>query len=168
MRVDLPALGRPTRPTSASSLSSSRRRFSSPSVPGSARRGARLVGVAKFWLPLPPLPPAGHLEALPVAQQLAQHLAGVVVHDHGAHRHLDHEVLARLAGAVAAQAVLAALGGVDRLEAEVVEGVQAFVGDQEDRAAVTAVAARRAAVRDVLLAPERDAPVPTAASADRI
>src|SRR5205085_969640 len=45
-RVDLPALGRPTMPTSAMSLSSRRSQRSSPGSPFSAMRGAWFVGVA--------------------------------------------------------------------------------------------------------------------------
>ena len=41
--VDLPALGRPTRPMSAISFSRSQTQRSSPGQPLSARRGARLV-----------------------------------------------------------------------------------------------------------------------------
>jgi hypothetical protein len=55
---------------------------------------------------------------------------------------------------------------VERRKREVVERVQPFVADQDDRAAVTAVAARRAALRDVFLAPEGDAPAPAAPAAD--
>src|SRR2546428_9874928 len=47
IKVDLPALGYPTRPTSARSFSSSWSQCSSPGVPGSQRVGTRLVGVAK-------------------------------------------------------------------------------------------------------------------------
>src|SRR5204862_171455 len=57
MSVDLPALGKPTRPTSARSFSSRRRSFSSPGSPGWTLRGARLVDVAKCALPRPPRPP---------------------------------------------------------------------------------------------------------------
>src|SRR3954447_19657938 len=57
MIVDLPALGYPTRPTSASSFSCSRRSFSSPGRPGCAFRGARFVDVTKRALPCPPRPP---------------------------------------------------------------------------------------------------------------
>ena len=45
--VDLPAFGAPTRPMSAMSFSSSSIQRSSPGVPFSAWRGARLVAVAK-------------------------------------------------------------------------------------------------------------------------
>ena len=55
--MDLPTLGKPTRPTSASSFSSSWTSSSSPGVPGLANRGTCRVGVAKWVLPQPPLPP---------------------------------------------------------------------------------------------------------------
>ena len=57
MRVDFPALGKPTRPTSASKRSSSMSVRSSPGIPGCAKRGARFVEVAKKALPFPPFPP---------------------------------------------------------------------------------------------------------------
>ena len=53
----LPALGMPTRPTSAINFSSSRTVRISPGSPGVDCRGARLVAVLKRLLPLPPLPP---------------------------------------------------------------------------------------------------------------
>src|SRR5690606_16664073 len=49
--------GKPSRPTSASSFSSSRRVRTSPSVPGVAWRGVRLTELLKCMLPRPPLPP---------------------------------------------------------------------------------------------------------------
>ena len=55
--VDFPTLGNPTKPTSAKSLSSSINSFSSPGSPSWAKRGACLVGVAKWEFPRPPLPP---------------------------------------------------------------------------------------------------------------
>src|SRR5580658_2441927 len=54
---DLPALGNPTRPTSAIDLSTSRNSPCSPACPGLARFGARLVDVLKWVFPQPPLPP---------------------------------------------------------------------------------------------------------------
>ena len=59
-----------------------------------------------------------------------------------------------------------ALGGVDRLELEVVEGVEARVAHERHGSAVTAVASRRAASRHVLLAPEGDAAVAAPPAAD--
>src|SRR3990170_4129984 len=55
--VDLPALGNPTTPTSARSLSSRWSQRSSPGRPRSARRGARFVALTKRALPRPPAPP---------------------------------------------------------------------------------------------------------------
>src|SRR5690348_6303 len=58
MKVDLPALGKPSSPTSASNLSSSLSSRTSPGVPGVALRGARLTELLKWMLPSPPLPPS--------------------------------------------------------------------------------------------------------------
>jgi len=55
--VDLPALGRPRRPTSAISFSSSSRDRLSPGSPGPNCRGERLVLDLNRVLPHPPLPP---------------------------------------------------------------------------------------------------------------
>src|SRR6185437_540355 len=57
MKVLLPAFGKPSRPTSASTFNSSFSSRSSPGVPGVKRRGARLVELLKWMLPRPPLPP---------------------------------------------------------------------------------------------------------------
>ena len=56
-RVDLPALGSPNNPTSANTLSSSRRFLSSLGRPRVVRRGALLVLDLKCVLPKPPRPP---------------------------------------------------------------------------------------------------------------
>src|SRR6185312_5938999 len=57
MKVDLPAFGNPSRPTSASRRSSSFSSRTSPGVPGVALRGARFTELLKWMLPSPPLPP---------------------------------------------------------------------------------------------------------------
>ena len=57
MSVDLPALGIPNSPTSASTLSSSLSSFFSPGQPGVFWRGARLMALLKRILPKPPSPP---------------------------------------------------------------------------------------------------------------
>ncbi|CUQ36871.1 Uncharacterised protein [Flavonifractor plautii] len=53
----MPTLGKPTRPTSASSLSSRITCRSWPGRPALAKRGTCRVGVAKCLLPQPPFPP---------------------------------------------------------------------------------------------------------------
>src|ERR1019366_8532692 len=57
VRDDFPALGKPTRPTSAMDLRTRRYSPCSPVWPGFARLGALLVDVLKCVLPQPPLPP---------------------------------------------------------------------------------------------------------------
>ena len=63
--VDFPTLGKPTKPTSASNLSSRVRIFFSPGSPFSATLGVLLVGDLKQALPLPPLPPLATTNSLP-------------------------------------------------------------------------------------------------------
>ena len=55
--VDLPALGRPTIPTSASILISSLSCFEVVCSPFSANNGNLLTGDTNHLFPLPPLPP---------------------------------------------------------------------------------------------------------------
>ena len=68
MRVvseDLPALGKPTRPTSAMLFSSSRNSPISPGSPGPVLRGARVTDDLKRVLPKPPLPPLSSTNSSP-------------------------------------------------------------------------------------------------------
>ena len=65
-RVDLPTLGKPTRPISASSFSSRVMSWLSPGRPGFAKRGTWRVGVAKCMLPQPPRPPLAASQSSPV------------------------------------------------------------------------------------------------------
>ena len=55
--VDFPALGKPTKPTSARTFNSSDRDKSSPKAPSFAILGATLFLVLNLALPKPPLPP---------------------------------------------------------------------------------------------------------------
>src|SRR6056297_566787 len=63
--VHLPAFGRPSSPTSASSFSSSFRCRASPGVPLVVLRGARLVELLKRVLPRPPRPPSATFSRAP-------------------------------------------------------------------------------------------------------
>ena len=84
-----------------------------------------------------------------------QAAASCVAHD-GAHRHLDDEILSALAAAEHCRAVAAVFGGVLALVAEIHQRVHVHVGKQDDAAAVSAVAAVRAAVLHKLLTMERN------------
>ena len=168
--VDLPAFGKPTRPTSASSFSSSRRSLISP---GFARlhlarraigggREARVAHAAASALATRTRWPSSERSASSVGS-VCLGVDGLFV-DQRADRHRELEVACRRAPrAVRAHAVLAALGVEQRMEPEVDEGVDVRAGDDIHRPAVTAVAAARAAARDELLAAERE----TTASAVR-
>ena len=95
------------------------------------------------------------LRALAVVGEVGEALAAVGVGHHRAHRHAQHDVLAALAVLVGTAAVLAALRAEQPRVAILDQRVDVAVGDDEDAAAAPAVAAVRAAARDVLLAPER-------------
>src|SRR5262249_14568269 len=88
------------------------------------------------------------------------------VADEGAERDADNPVHARLAVLVLAAAVLAALGAIVLLVLEVEKGRQLLVGDEDDVAAVAAIAPGRAALGHVRLAAECGDAVPAVAGAD--
>ncbi len=118
----------------------------------------------------PPSPAAfGHEHALAVVGEVGDHLVRDLVADDRADRQLDGDVTAVRARAVRAHAVLSAAGLPLALELEVIEGVQAFRGDDPDGAARAAVAAGRTALGDELLTAKGDAAMPTVAGfyADR-
>ena len=167
---DLPTLGKPSSPTSASSLSSRRTvaLLARRSRFGLARRPVgrrREVDVAA-----PALAALGDDEALAVGAQIADQRAGRLVEHLRPGRHAQHDVLA-------AAPVLVLVGargcpggaGNSLLVAEVEQRRQPLVDDQHDAAAVAAVAARGAALGDELLAPEGDRAVAAVAGlhADR-
>ena len=139
--VLLPALGSPTRPTSAMSLSTSSICRSCPSSPGSHSRGAWCVGVAKRALPRPPRPPRATSRRVAGLEHLAEQLAGVGVPDDGAGRHREVDVVGRGAGLGLALAVLAALGLPHGAVAVVEQRGEVGVAPHVDAAAVAAVAA---------------------------
>ena len=162
MKVDLPALGRPSMPTSASSSSSSFR-VRSPGVPLLFWRGARLTELLKRVLPRPWKPPWQPAASLVVR---SQQFAGIFIGRTGTDRHAQDLVLAATTGTVGALAILATLGGVETLETVVDQGVQVFIGNQIHVATVTAVTAVRAAVRNVFLPAKAHTTVTTVTGID--
>ena len=87
----------------------------------------------------------------PGGVHIRHHAAGLVIPDHRAHRHLDHQVFAPLAGATVGASVPAVFRRVLAFEAEVQQRMHVLVGIELDVAAVAAVAAVRAAVHHILL-----------------
>ncbi len=142
---------------------SARRRscFSSPSSPGSVRRGARFVDETNRALPRPPRPPCATSTRCPSSARSASRrcLVAVLLEDQRADGDRDLEILRRLTGPVRALTVLTAAGLELGVVAEVDERVLGGDGGDVDRATVAAVAAVRSAARDVLLAPETEAAV---------
>ena len=168
MSVDLPAFGKPTRPTSASSFSSSRRSFlrrARPAAPCAARgwstwRSAR----CPCRLARRARPGRGRLRSA----RSASRRSGC------RDRRSSRRPACRSAPAARDLRRLwpvqfepmpccAALGVELGMEAVVDQRVGVRAGDDEDRAAVAAVAAARAAARDELLAAERQAAAPAVA-----
>ena len=92
-------------------------------------------------------------------------VAGLFV-DQRADRHGELEIVAALAGAVRSLTVSAAPGGQLGMKPVVDERVGVRAGDDEDRTAVAAVAAARAAARHELLAAERQTSPSAIASRD--
>ena len=70
---------------------------------------------------------------------------GFRIPDHGAPGHLDDQGVATLAGHIPALAILACLGGIFALIAEVQQCGQIVIHTENDTAAVTTIAAIRAA-----------------------
>ena len=160
---DLPAFGRPTSPTSASSLRWSSTAPSSPGSPRSASRGACRTDDLKRVLPRPPAPPRGDRDLLAGPHEVVAR--AVPARDLRAGRHGDHERLAVGAVALGALAVAAALGAEVRAAAEALQVAQVVVAAQHDVAAAAAVAAVGPALGHVRLAPERQAAVAARAGA---
>ncbi len=128
--VDLPAFGKPTRPTSASSFNSSRRPLFFARLSG-FMLGGRLMRRRGEVLVAPPAPAAARDdEPLARLREIVQQLAGVVVVDHGAHRHGNIDGCALAARAIAAFAVPPALGRVFGIETEMQQRVVVLAGDK--------------------------------------
>ena len=92
-------------------------------------------------------------------RQLNQPAVGSDLVGHRARRHFEHRVFAVAAGAVRSHAVPSALGVELGVEAEGDQGVLVRTGDQEDRAALAAVAPVGAAAGHTIFATEAHATV---------
>ncbi len=107
-------------------------------------------------MPRPPSPPLQEDDALADLGEVGEDMLLVVVQDLRADRDLDDEVVAARAGPVAAGAALAARRPEMLGVAKVDQGVEALDRLEDDVAALAAVAAVRAAIFDIFLAPEAE------------
>ncbi len=120
---------------------------------GAIHRGFE-TGVAKTMKPA-----LGHLEALAGVGQISQDLMGIHIDHRGADRNRQNQVLAFVAGTVAAGARLAILGLVFALEPVVDQRVQRLLGFQIYGTTIAPVAAIGATLGNVFFSPEAQAAV---------
>ena len=166
MKVDLPALGMPSRPDvrEHAQLELQLALLARLALRELARRAvdARLeVKVSQAALAA-----ARQQRTLAVLGQVRQSLAGVGIDDHRADRHPQFDVLACRPVAVGAATALAVGRLVPPRIAVVDQRVDVAVGDCPDAAAAPAVASVRPALRDELLATKRSAAVAAVAGSD--
>ncbi|MCY1433874.1 hypothetical protein D9M71_499150 [compost metagenome] len=87
-----------------------------------------------------------HQQALSGLDQVTDDFLGAGVDHRGTHRYAQLQILALLAGAIGAATVGTALGIEVTGVTVVDQGVEVFVGDHIDRAAITAITAVRATI----------------------
>src|SRR5262249_24338286 len=97
--------------------------------------------------------------ALAVPGQVSESRAAFGIGNHGPHRHRPNGIRRPLAVAVGPVPTLAAAGAMDACKTVLDEGVDVAVRDRIHTAAPPAVAAVRAALGNVFLAPERSHPI---------
>ena len=131
--------------------------MSAPSSPGLARRGAWLTADLKRVLPPAAIAAAQQAHPLAFLGQVGNQGLAVLFQDLGADGHLEHDVLAHGAGAVAAHAVGADLGLEVLAETIVDQGVEAVDRLDKHMTATPAVTAVGSAVLDEFFTPERHA-----------
>src|SRR5713101_9795052 len=99
MSVDFPTLGKPTRPTSASSFSSSQAALLAGLAFLGLPRGL-VPGLGEVLVAAPAAPAQRHHAALARGGEVDELLAGLLVGDDRAHRDLQDQVGAGVPGAV--------------------------------------------------------------------
>src|SRR5215472_2353505 len=120
----------------------------------------------KAGISAPSAAAAGDDEALISRREFERLFASFVIVDDGANRNLQQNIVALAAGFVGAFAVASALGFMLGIEAEVDEGIVALARFHNDIAALAAVAPRRPAARNKLLAAKGHTAVSTIAGFD--
>ena len=100
-------------------------------------------------------------QALPVCGQIADDFLGITICNDRSDRHRYFEILAALAGAIAARTLHPAIGFVVSLDPKIGQCVDPRCCNQPDRATITPIATVGTTQRDELFAPETDAAVPS-------
>src|SRR5215472_16925963 len=119
-----------------------------------------MPGLGEVLVAAPAASAAGDQHAVAGGGQVGEGLSGRVVVGQRAHRNLQNQILAGMAGAVGTFAVAAAIGPEFAVVPVTEQGVVVRIGFEVDAAAVAAIAARRSAAGDVLFAAEGHAAVP--------
>ena len=116
-------------------------------------------GFGKVLIATPSAAPMRDEDTLARSGKIGDGLAGLVVEDERANGYLQDQVRAGVASAVGAFAVTSALGLEFAIVAVSEQGVVVRIGFQIDAAPVAAIAARRTATRNKLLAAKSHAAV---------
>ena len=140
--MDLPALGNPTRPTSASSFNSSRRCPLFAGLPFFGFARGLMPGLGEVLIAAPAAPALRDQHALPgPLSRSASSSSPVSIEDHRADRNLQDHVVAGVAGAIRTFAVPPAVGLEFAIVAVAQQRVVVGIRFQINAAAVAAVAA---------------------------
>jgi hypothetical protein len=99
-------------------------------------------------------------------RKIEELIAGLIVVNGSSHRNLDGDRLALMPRAITALAMAPALRGVFGIETEMNQRIAVYGGNHADVAAAPAIPAAGTTARNVLLAPEREAPVAAVARLD--
>ena len=155
-RLDLPALGTPTMPTSAISFSSRRSFCSSRRLALFSDARHLAAGRGKMLVAAPAAPALCHHQALAGFDQVAQQLAGLRIIDQGARRNRNDQVFGPSPGHIIRPALSAIIGDEAALVAEGGQRVERGHHLQDHIAAAPAVTAIWTAAGDIFLAVEMD------------
>ena len=98
--------------------------------------------------------------------QVAQSLTGIFITGAGSDRNAQYLVFATMTGTVGTAAVLTALGRMEAFETVIDQGVQVFIGNQIDIAAIATVSAIRTTVGNIQLPAKTDTTVTTVTGID--
>jgi len=123
--------------------------------------GGRLMGRgSEMLIAAPAFAAFGHTKSFAGDGEIVKAFAGGFVVDYGSDRDFEFDGFALVPSALAAHAVLAALGFVFGVKAELEQGIGVFAADHDDVTAAAAIAAAGPAARDELLPAEGKATVP--------